>query len=75
MGSGCRDDSGLTMYWGCELMRYQLNFHAGRIVFVSPLHAAGEQIYILRHNFCCLQEHASCGCYSCERVSAKRFLT
>lgn len=43
MGSGCRDDSGLTMYWGCELMRYQLNFHAGRIVFVSPLHAAGEQ--------------------------------
>lgn len=53
MGSGCRDDSGLTMYWGCELMRYQLNFHAGRIVFVSPLHAAGEQTYILRHNFCC----------------------
>lgn len=43
MGSGCGDDSSLTLCWGCELMRYQLNFCAGRMVYVSPLHAAGEQ--------------------------------
>lgn len=42
MGSGYRDDSSVTVYWGCELMRYQLNFCAERIV-CQPLHAAGEQ--------------------------------
>lgn len=43
MGSGYRDDSSLTLYWGYELMRYQLNFCVGRMLYVSPLHAAGEQ--------------------------------